>query len=60
MMRSQPNVKKQNNMLPKCWMKFLYTNKLDLPPVIAVEVWKDRVFDVGGQLIDRWITNGSL
>jgi hypothetical protein len=25
----------------------MYTNKLDLPPVIAVEFWKGRLFDVG-------------
>jgi hypothetical protein len=28
-------------------MRFMYTNKLDLPPVIAVEFWKGRLFDVG-------------
>jgi len=28
-------------------MKFIHNNKLYLPPVIAVEVWKCRLVDVG-------------
>jgi hypothetical protein len=28
-------------------MKFITYNKFDLPPVIAVVVWKGRVVDVG-------------
>ena len=34
-------------MLPKCIMNFIYNSKLDLPPLMAVDVWKDRLFDVG-------------
>jgi hypothetical protein len=32
-------------------MKLIYTNKLDLPPVIGVEVWKGRLIDVGVSLL---------
>jgi hypothetical protein len=28
-------------------MKFIYINKLDLLPIIAVEVWKGRLVDLG-------------
>ena len=37
-------------------MKFIYTNKLDLTPINAVEIWKGRLVDVGV----RWMTKGSL
>ena len=41
-------------------MKFIYINKLDLSPIIVVEVWKGRLVDVGVKLIDRWMTKTSL
>jgi len=28
-------------------MNFIYTSKLDVPPIIAVDVWKGRLIDVG-------------
>ena len=31
-------------------MKFMYTNKMYLPPVVAV-IWKGRLFDVGVHLL---------
>ena len=34
-------------MLPKCRMNFIYNNKLDVRPVIAVDVLKGRLTDVG-------------
>jgi hypothetical protein len=34
-------------MLPKCLMNFLFNSKLDLPQIIVVGFWKDRLFDVG-------------
>ena len=41
-------------------MNFIYNKKLDVHPIIAVDVWEGRLVDVGGQLIDVWMTNDSL
>jgi len=35
-------------------MRFIYTSKLDLPPIIAVEIWKGRLVDVGVTLFTGW------
>ena len=37
----------QYSMLHKWWMNFIYNNKLELPPVIVVDIWKGSLVDVG-------------